>query len=127
MSEKKSEVFEDVITSEYRPVAVGRVDGPAPPELLLLFGEAAGMHEARWGNLVSPSGEVFRNFSRCSRPGFSPRFGSGKTAAPRPAAHGLEVCRELDGWLLELVFDEERLTYQELSRRLGGVLEVLRA
>lgn len=97
-----------------------------PEELLLLFSEAVSMAEARWGNLSSPRGQVFRNFSRCSRPGFSPRFGSGDSAAPRPAADGLEVCREIEGWLLELVFDPNRVTYQELADRFSGILEVLR-
>lgn len=98
----------------------------APRELLLLFSEAAGMLDARWGNLVTPEGNVFRNFCRCSRPGFSPRFGSGNSSAPRPAEDGLEVCREEDGWLLELVFDDRQMTYKDLSERLNGVVEIIR-
>lgn len=84
------------------------------------------MLESRWGNLLMPNGEIYRSFSRSSRSGFGPRFGSGASASPRPAEDGLEVCREIDGWILELVFDHRQMNYLELSERLAGVLEVIR-
>ncbi len=84
------------------------------------------MHEARWGSLTAPNGTVFRNFTRVSRPGFGPRFATGAESAPKPAALGLEVSREQDGWTVELVFDENRLTYAQLAERLRVVLDLLR-